>query len=160
MGVIATYYAVDTQTAEQLRAGWLHLPDIEAQHGPTLFIDKTWNALYYILNGCIAGGKPPMGDVIPMSGDTWLESEADTTCFLLPHVRVGAAADAVREMTEQEFRSRYNFEDMKRVGIYPVTLIRDDAGYCDILWQMFGEIRKFLNQAVRDGSCVLMSVLA
>lgn len=66
MGMIGYYIALPEEEIQQLAARTKMLEDMDPYNRENLDIDKSWQALYYLLCEDICDGGPPLGYVVPM----------------------------------------------------------------------------------------------
>lgn len=65
MGMSGRYLVVTDELIESIKSGEISVHDCSVD----LDIDKTWQMLQFTLTGNLAEGEPPLGYVVPMSGN-------------------------------------------------------------------------------------------
>ncbi len=120
MGMSGLYIALEEPVLRQVIEDEIDLHDIDPSEGDNLDIDKTWQAIYFILCGEMGVGEPPLGYVVPMLDDQMLSFGEMGSFYVLPD-QVAEAAAAIASLKEEDVRSLYRFEDMVASEIYPIV---------------------------------------
>lgn len=158
MGMLGHYTALDSALIQQIASGEVSLEDLNPYELPGLDIDKTWQALHYVLCGEIVGGKPPLGYVVPMLNDNVVVDFGDFGAFYLYPEQVEQALQAMSEIDREALRSRYDLQELIREQIYPVLTDEDGDEFFDYLATYFEEIRKFYTNAVAEGKGIVFYI--
>ncbi|WPP40065.1 YfbM family protein [Paenibacillus hunanensis] len=119
MGMIGGYLAVDRTLVEQLAQGKRNLEDIDLEDFSGLDIDKSWQALHFMLCGELVDGAPPKGYVVPMISGQFLEFGEYGAFYLFPE-QVQEASRFLESLTEEELKSMYDFDVLVKEEIYPI----------------------------------------
>lgn len=131
------------------------VPDLELspQEGNATDLDKAWHGIHYLLTGTawegehprnfLASGGTPVGDIDVGYGPARVLTAAETR----------QARDALRAISDDELRARFDPADMLAKEIYPEIWTRDpeedDAlGY---LIEYVQALRSFLDKSVDAG---------
>ncbi len=127
--------------------------ELSATEGTGTDLDKAWHGIHYLLTGTAWEGVPPLnfllgggrsvGDIVVGYGPARVLSLAETR----------KACDALRAVTDEDLRARFNPTDMLAEEIYPGIWAReleddDTLGY---LLEYVQTLRRFLDQAVAQG---------
>ncbi|RJE87419.1 DUF1877 family protein [Paenibacillus sp. 1011MAR3C5] len=161
MGMRGYYFAMADNLVQQIAAGDLALKSLKIDNYPGLDIDRSWEAIHYLLCGNIADGEPPLGYVVPLTSDKGIEF-GSFGAFSLRAEQVAAALQAMSELDEAQLRLRYDFPIMLKEEVYPLEqgVVSDedaDAFFAYIL-QHFNEIRRFFSQAAAEGKGLIFYI--
>ncbi|MBP2112100.1 YfbM family protein [Paenibacillus silagei] len=153
MGMIGNYLAVHAEMLQSIRTEEVSLHEI----GPKLDIDKSWQALHYILNGGQEGNHSPLGAAVPLTSH-YIGHFSDAEVFALEPDEVKLTAEALEGIEEAWLREHYPFRQMMEEGIYP--LMDDDEAdeFFDYIYTYFQAIREFYQQASASASCVVFYI--
>jgi len=158
MGMIGSYYALDNDQIHALAEGTLDLEQLNPEPTATLDIDKTWQIINYLLCGKIIGGEPPMAYIVPMLGENLLDF-GDFGAFYLYHEQVVEGYNAISTFTREDVRARYDFEDLQKEGVYPITEEEDKEELFEYLYTHLQAIQSFYQKAAADGHGIVFYVL-
>ncbi|MGG3311076.1 DUF1877 family protein [Paenibacillus lautus] len=67
MGMYGYYFAIDDKLVQQIATGEIALENLKIEDYPGLDIDRSWEAIHYLLCGDIVEGEPPLSYVVPMT---------------------------------------------------------------------------------------------
>lgn len=115
MGMIGNYLAVHAELLQSIRTEEVSLHEI----GPKLDIDKSWQALHYILNGGQEGNSSPLGAAVPLTSH-YIGHYSDAEVFALEPDEVKLTAEALEGIEEAWLREHYPFRQMMEEGVYPL----------------------------------------
>ncbi|NQX48431.1 YfbM family protein [Paenibacillus tritici] len=153
MGMIGNYLAVNAELLQAIRNEEVSLHGI----GPKLDIDKSWQALHYILNGGQEGDGSPLGAAVPLTSH-YIGHYSDAEVFAMEPEQVKETAAALEGIEEAWLREQYSFRQMMEEGIYP--LVEDDEAeeFFDYIYTYFTAIQEFYRTASASQSCVLFYI--
>lgn len=158
MAIRGYYFAMKDELVQQIAAGSTLLESLNIDKYPGQDIDRTWEAIHYLLCGDISDGPAPLGYVVPLHSDQGIEFGA-YGAFCLRAGQVAEALEAMSGLDEAQLRQQYDFRTMLKEEVYlldPDTVSNDDAdAFFDYLHQFFTEIRRFYSQAVAAGNGVI-----
>ncbi|MFF2480004.1 YfbM family protein [Paenibacillus sp. NPDC058071] len=161
MGMYGYYSSLDDKLVLQIAAGEIVAKDLKLKDYPGLDIDRSWEAIHYLLCGDIADGKPPLGYVVPLTSGHNIEF-GSFGAFLLRAEQVAEALQAMSELDEAQLRLRYNFQTMLEDEVYPLeagyTSDEDEDEFFAYLLQHFNEIQRFYTQAVAEGKGLMFYI--
>jgi len=162
MGMIGYYIAFPEEEIQQLAAGTKMLEDMDPYNRENLDIDKSWQALYYVLCEDICDGEPPLGYVVPMDQDNYLEF-GDIGAFYLTLPQLREAYQAIVAMTRDELLAKYNYNKMLEGDIYPLYGdgdVKDGEAeqFFDYLYSYFKNIRKFFAETISEGKGLVFCI--
>lgn len=158
MGMIGCYVAVDDDTAKRIADGELDIFELDEEKYPTLDIDKTWEAICYMLTGDICEGEPPLSYVVPLLDDNALDVDMDFGAFYLTSERVKEGYEAIKNMGEAELKSIFSLERMKEDEIYPVTEDEDKEGFFSYVYQHFQALKEFYKSTSESGKNLIFYI--
>ncbi|RXZ77506.1 DUF1877 family protein [Paenibacillaceae bacterium] len=161
MGMRGYYFAIDEQLVQQIAAGDIALKSLKIDDYPGLDIDRSWEAIHYLLCGDIADGEPPFGYVVPLTSDKGIDF-GSFGAFSLRAKQVAEALQAMSELDEAQLRLRYDFPTMLKEEVYPlepgIVSDEDDDAFFAYILQYFNEIRRFFSQAAAEGKGIIFYI--
>ncbi|MDM5232820.1 YfbM family protein [Lysinibacillus pakistanensis] len=162
MGMIGYYIALPEEEIQQLAARTKMLEDMDPYNRENLDIDKSWQALYYLLCEDICDGGPPLGYVVPMDQANYLEF-GDIGAFYLTHRQICEAYQAIEAMTRDELLAKYNYNKMLEEDIYPLYSDGEEKDgeaeqFFDYLYSYFKDIRKFFAETISEGKGLVFCI--
>lgn len=125
-----------------------------------LDIGEAWHGLQYLLTGTPWEGKAPLDFLVrggTEAGD--IPSDEGTARVFAP-AQVKSLAAALREVSEDTLRRRYDPVEMQSQDIYPGTWEEplDDTDPLEELVSYFEELQKFVAQVARRGGAMLVHI--
>ncbi|MFC9774175.1 YfbM family protein [Paenibacillus chitinolyticus] len=161
MGMRGYYFALDDNLVQQIAAGDIALKSLKIDNYPGLDIDRSWEAIHYLLCGDISDGEPPLGYVVPLTSDKGIDF-GSFGAFSLRAEQVAEALQAMSELDEAQLRLRYDFPAMVKEEVYPLeagTVSDEDEGaFFDYMLQHFNEIRRFYSQTAAEGKGLIFYI--
>lgn len=158
MGIRGYYFSLDNKLVQEVAAGDIALKSFKIADYPGLNIDRSWEAIHYLLCGDISDGEPPLGFVVPITSDKGIDF-GSFGAFYLHAEQVAAALQAISELDEAGLRSRYDFPAMLKEEVYPLEagiVSEEDADeFFAYLLQHFNEIRRFYSQTAAEGKGII-----
>ena len=134
MGMLGNYIAVGEDELKRIRSGEIDIFDINPEEHRTLDIDKSWQAVHYLLCGDIDDGEPPMGYVVPIRDENFIESGMEFGAF---------------------FADMFDFGAMLADEVYPIMDESDEDGFFEYLRGYVRKIKEFYKEtAERRGAVV------
>jgi hypothetical protein len=92
-------------------------PDGE-EHQSNIDVDKAWQGIHYLLTGDSGGGEPPLANVV-LGGKEIGEDVGYGPATYLTSDEVQAVAAALKNITPDELRARYDASTFLENAIYP-----------------------------------------
>ncbi|GEM_PF-616192 len=161
MAMRGYYFALEDKLVQQIAAGDIALKDLKIDNYPGLNIDRTWEAIHYLLCGDIADGEPPLGYVVPLTSDKGIDF-GSFGAFSLRAEQVAAALQAMSELDEAQLRLRYDFSTMVKEEVYPLeegmVSEEDEEAFFAFMLQYFNEIRSFYSQTAAEGKGLIFYI--
>ncbi|SEF71350.1 YfbM family protein [Paenibacillus sp. UNC499MF] len=161
MAMRGYYFSMDNELVQQIAAGDIALKDLKIDKYPGLDIDRTWEAIHFLLCGSIADGEPPLGYVVPITSDKGIDF-GSFGAFSLRAEQVAEALQAMSELDEAQLRLRYDFPVMLKEEVYPLEAgIHSDEDadeFFAYLLQHFNEIRRFYSQTAAEGKGLIFYI--
>lgn len=158
MAIRGYYFAAEDELVEQIVAGSVPLESLDLKPYPGLDIDRSWEAIHYLLCGDISDGPAPLGYVVPLHSDQGLEF-GSYGAFALRAAQVAEALDAISGMDEAQLRQMYDYQTMAEEEVYPLdpdAVSDEDADeFFAYLLQFFTEIRQFYTRTAAAGKGVI-----
>ncbi|NQX49642.1 YfbM family protein [Paenibacillus tritici] len=161
MAMRGYYFAMEDTLVEQVAAGNTSLTSLNIDDYPGLDIDRTWEAIHYLLCGDISDGAAPLGYVVPLTSDNGLEF-GSFGAFYLRAGQVAEALQAISGLDEAQLRQRYDFPAMVKDEVYPLEpgSVTDEDGpaFFAYLLQFFNEIKHFYSRTAAAGKGVIFYI--
>lgn len=161
MGMRGYYFAMDDNLVQQIIAGDIALKSLKIDDYPGLDIDRSWEAIHYLLCGAISDGDAPLGYVVPLTSDKGIDF-GSFGAFSLRAEQVAEALQAISELDEAQLRLRYNFLTMVKEEVYPlepdIVSDEDEDAFFAYMLQHFNEIRRFYNQTVAESKGLIFYI--
>ncbi|RAV21199.1 YfbM family protein [Paenibacillus contaminans] len=161
MGMYGYYFAMDDKLVQQIAAGDIALKSLKIDDYPGLDIDRSWEAIHYLLCGDIADGEPPLGYVVPLTSDKGIDF-GSFGAFSLRAEQVAEALQAMSELDEAQLRLRYDFPTMVKDEVYPLepgaVSDEDEDAFFAFILQHFNEIRRFYSQTAAEGKGLIFYI--
>ncbi|GED70783.1 hypothetical protein BRE01_44850 [Brevibacillus reuszeri] len=161
MAMRGYYFAMDDNLVQQIAAGDIALKSLKIDDYPGLDIDRSWEAIHYLLCGDISDGEPPLGYVVPLTSDKGIDF-GSFGAFSLRAEQVAEALQAMSELDEAQLRLRYDFPAMVKDEVYPLVpdtiSDEDEDEFFAYLLQNFNEIRRFYSQTLAEGKGLIFYI--
>ncbi|MBV6715500.1 YfbM family protein [Paenibacillus chitinolyticus] len=161
MGMRGYYFAMDDNLVQQIAAGDIALKSLKIDDYPGLDIDRSWEAIHYLLCGNISDGEPPLGYVVPLTSDKGIDF-GSFGAFSLRAEQVAEALQAMSELDEAQLRLRYDFPVMLKEEVYPleagIVSDEDEDEFFAYMLQHFNEIRRFYSQTAAEGKGLIFYI--
>lgn len=158
MGMLGNYIAVDEEELKRIRSGKEDVFDINPEDYPALDIDKSWQAVHYLLCGSIDDGEPPMGYVVPIRDENFIESGMEFGAFFADVEQVREVAEYLDSLGEDELKGMFDFGAMLRDEVYPIMDEGDEDGFFEYLCGYIGKIKKFYKETAERRGAVIFYV--
>ena len=123
-----------------------------------LDIDKSWQAVHYLLCGSIDDGEPPMGYVVPIRDENFIESGMEFGAFFADAEQVREAAEYLDSLGEDELKGMFDFGAMLRDEVYPIMDEDDEDGFFEYLCGYIWKIKKFYKETAERRGAVIFYV--
>jgi len=161
MGMRGYYFALDDNLVQQIAAGDIALKSLKIDDYPGLDIDRSWEAIHYLLCGDISDGEPPLGYVVPLTSHKGIDF-GSFGAFSLRAGQVAEALQAMSELDEAALRLRYDFPAMVKDEVYPLepdTISdEDEDAFFAYMLQHVNEIRRFYSQTAAKGKGLIFYI--
>lgn len=158
MGMLGNYIAVDEEELKRIRSGEIDIFDMNPEDYRTLDIDKSWQAVHYLLCGDIDDGEPPMGYVVPIRDENFIESGMEFGAFFADAEQVREAAEYLDSLGGDELKGMFDFGAMLRDEVYPIMDEDDEDGFFEYLCGYIGKIKKFYKETAKRRGAVIFYV--
>ncbi|GIP18632.1 hypothetical protein J40TS1_42740 [Paenibacillus montaniterrae] len=161
MGMYGYYFAIDDKMVQQIAAGDIALNNLKVDDYPGLDIDRSWEAIHFLLCGAISDGEPPLGYVVPLTSD-WGIDFGSFGAFFLRAQQVTEALQAISKLDEAQLRLWYDFPTMVQNEVYPLEpgAVSDEDGeeFFAFILQHFNEIRRFYSETSAAGKGLIFYI--
>ena len=158
MSMIGYYYQADDITVQKLKEGAdAEFIFAEENDENMLCIDKAWHAIHFTLTGeeWEISEDNPLSQVVLGGEPVNDEDMGYGPMRLIPKELVSQIADALEEVDEADFRSKFNLKDMVQNQIYPVMNDDNEEQFFEYVWELFAELKKFYKDASEKDHNVL-----
>ncbi|MDO8452452.1 MAG: YfbM family protein [bacterium] len=120
MGMIGNFKQVTPKKLEELKADPSKVSEYiyKDKEFNSLDIDKSWNAIHWLLNGSDDSFEGPLGRCVLGGTDIGLDVGYGPARYLTPE-EVKETVTALKRVSNEELISRYNAEDMTADDVYP-----------------------------------------
>ena len=159
MGMIGNYVAVDDKLWQQIQNKEINIYEIESDEYPKLNIDKAWQGIFFVLCDDIYDGEPPFSYVVPFSGEI-IETDMIGAFYLNP-AQVKEAYASIMDMTEEEFRAKFNFEALlEEDEMYPSFSEEEGADLVfQYLYANFKDIQEYYKEVTNKDMGLIFYIL-
>lgn len=120
MGMIGIYIAIENFLLSQIINGEKSILEIDPTQYQSLDVDKSWQAIHYLLCKEVENGKPPMGYIVPIRDDSELHCELEFGAFYITAQEVKEAANFLNSLDDNVLKSMYDFKSMQENAVYPL----------------------------------------
>ena len=158
MGILGYYNQIEDLLLSQIINGEYDILDFDSKQYQTLDIDKSWQAIHYLLCKNIENGLPPMGYVVPMRNENKLDCELDYGAFYITAQQVKEASDFLNSLDDTALKSMYDFKSMQENEVYPLYKNEEDPGFYEYLYFHLTELRKYFHQTAEKGYAIIFYI--
>ncbi|KNY25514.1 YfbM family protein [Pseudobacteroides cellulosolvens] len=159
MSMIGNYLLVDEGLIHGIISGKIGISEIlyntEHSDDEYLDIDKSWHAIHYILCGqCWDGELPYFNAVL---GGTIINDEDigyGPARYLTPS-EIKEVHEAIKNITEDEFKNKFDCKELVANDIYPQFSSNDDVDY---VWSYFTMVQNIFEKASQNGKYMLLYI--
>lgn len=162
MGMKGNYVAFENSLLSQIINGDKDIYDIDFTQYPCLDVDKSWQAIQYLLCKDIEGGEPPGGYVVPIRDQNELKSEFDFGIFYITAEQVQEASDYLNSLDDSTVLDMYDFERMKEHGIYPLCGNEnvDEAGvFYEYIYSYLDKLKRYFEGMAEKEYAIVFYVM-
>lgn len=156
MSMTGYYIALNDIQMHKFKRGQLNLRDIDSPL--KLNIEKSWQALHYMLCGVLEDGDEPFGLVVPIRAANKVETFQNANTFLLSASQLRLAYEAIEDFDKGLLLNLYNYEKIVEFVPYPVIKGSGAKDFFEYLYDMFEEIRDYFEEVSDRGFGVLFVV--
>ncbi|GMK39978.1 hypothetical protein PCCS19_30330 [Paenibacillus sp. CCS19] len=166
MSMVGNLKRISPVLLNDLLQGEVEVEDVlynDADEDNSLYLDKSWHAIHYLLNGAAWEGEEPLvhtvlgGTAIGEADEEEMESgEYNPIRYLTPEW-VKQISDALQAITEAELHSRYNPEHMKEMDIYP-SIDWQDEGELEYVMDYYRELLAYYQEAAANQEAMLLYI--
>lgn len=166
MGMIGYYKLLDDKDYEKLSNGD-SLPNeyIDFSNDDSydyLDIDKTWNAINYVLVGDLDGdnSENPFSKLI-FGGQYIEDEEIPYGSFLINKKEVMDLRKNIDTVIEEDFRKNFSVKEMLEAGVYPVYEgdLDEEEEFFQYVYSAFYDIKRFFRRAEEEEKAILFCII-
>lgn len=163
MGMIGCYTKISEENVFKLQQAEENLQDFvfeDSNENSTINIDKAWHAIHFTLTGCPFGGdEDNIFSKLVLSGNILMEIDGEFPVMLITANDVKKLSKAMNSLEEQEFRKRFNINEMLENNIYPVMNDEGEDDFFEYVWANLIELKRFIQEASDDGQAVIFFIM-
>ena len=159
MGITGTYIAIENFLLSQIINGEKSILELDPTQYQSLNIDKSWQAIQYLLCKDIENGKPPMGYVVPIRDDNELDCELDFEAFYITAQQVKEATNFLNSLDDTVLENIYDFKSMQENAVYPLHGNKNemDTGFFyEYIYSYLIKLREYFNQTAEKGYAIIL----
>jgi hypothetical protein len=163
MSMIGNLKRISPKLLNDLLQGEIDIEDVlygEADEDHSLYLDKSWHAIHYLLNGAAWEGEEPLvhtvlgGTPIGEPDEEEEDEEYNPPRYLKPE-QVKQIRDALAGISEEELLNRYNPEHMTELDIYP-AIDWDGEGEQEYVMDYYRELVAYYKEAADNNEAMLL----
>ena len=160
MGMTGNYVLLPEETIQKIAEKKLDFFDITppTEDNMSLDIDKSWQAIHFLLCGDLDDGEPPLGYVVPLIDAQFFDSDFDFGSFYLFHSQIKKAFAKIKEIDKESFRRLYDFPLLLEESIYPLTPEESEEEFFQYLYQNFESIKGLFHRALESNSGLIFYI--
>ncbi len=158
MGMTGNYVAVDNDALQQVLDSETEIFDLDPELYPTLDIDKSWEAIHFLLCGKIDDGELPLGYIVPLHEENCMDVDMEYGAYYLNNGQVAEALSVMRGFTEESLKAKYDLKDFLDNDVYPVVEDEDENEFFEYLYDNFEAIKAFYGEVAESGRGVIFYV--
>jgi hypothetical protein len=126
----------------------------EKERENSIDIDKAWHGIHYLLAGDSWGGEPPLANVV-LGGTEIGHDVGYGPARYLTADEVKAAADALKDITPDDLRSKYVASQLSDNEIYPEIWDDPDDDAAGYLMSWYATLRDYYIDAAAKQNAML-----
>lgn len=156
MSMIGNFLAVEQARLDELHENPEHITSfLDEEHSAGIMdVDKAWHGIHFVLTGRQYGGAQPLSNVIFGEQQIGEEEVGYSPALGTSSDRVKSIAEALSQLTEADFRARFDAAALTAADIYPQIWDEGDEAL-DYLATYFLELKAFYASAAQDGKAVI-----
>lgn len=158
VGMIGNYVAINEDELNQIRDGKIDLADIDSSNYDELDIDKSWQAIHFLLCEDIEDGELPLGYVVPILLDNGIKSDYEYGAYYLTNEQVKVAHESMKSLSKTDLLGMYHFESFVEKEIYPIVKNEDEEQFFEYIYRYFLNISKFFEKIITDKNAVVFYI--
>lgn len=159
-GMVWSAVAVDPSQIHRLKSDntFLDLTFVNAPKDRSVYLDKAWHGIHYLLTGSSAGTASLASKVI-FGGESFGPDQGYGQAQLLTPTEVKAIAALLTTETPERLAARYEPKALERAEIYPsVIWVREGKEALDYVLTFYKKLVVFYQQAAERGNAVIFAV--
>jgi Domain of unknown function (DUF1877) len=130
----------------------------EPQKGRSVYLDKAWHGIHYLLTGSERPTQAPESKVIFGGQPVGPDQGYGPAQLLLP-AEVKQIATLLQAQTPEVLSAKYNPKAMESAKVYPVVIwVREGPEALNYLLQFYAQLVAFYKGAAERGDAVLLVV--
>jgi hypothetical protein len=130
---------------------------LRTKDGSTVYLDKAWHGLHFLLTGTAYDANSILGQAI-LGGRPIGEDQGYGPMRVVSPEQVKDIAAALSKVTPEELSARYDPPALDKARIYPTTWVRDGPEGLKYLLSFFGPFQAFYKRAAENGQAVVLII--
>ncbi|EQF23154.1 hypothetical protein QEW_3781 [Clostridioides difficile CD160] len=163
MGMIGCYTKISEENVLKLQRAEGNLQEFvfgDVNENNSINIDKAWHAIHFTLTGCPFGGDDDnIFSKLVLSGNVLVEIDEEPPAMLITANDVKKLSEAMNNLEEQMFRTKFNIGEMLENNIYPVMDDENEEEFFEYIWANLIELKKFIEEAANEGQAVIFCIM-
>lgn len=162
MGMEGNYVAFESSLLSQIISGDQNIFDIDPTQYPCLDIDKSWQAIQYLLCKDMESGNPPNCYVIPIREENELNCELDFGVFYLTASQVKEASYYLNALDDRILMNMYDFKLMKEKRIYPLNgneNANDVDAFYEYIYSYLEKLKKYFERMAEKEYAIIFYIM-
>ena len=163
MSMIGNYFMTDEETILKIRQGDISVEgsiydeNDDVDEEKCLDIDKAWHAIHFTLTGHMANeDNDNILTKLTFSGNAVSNEDVGYgPAMEITANEVKEINAALKDISQADFRGKFNVKKMIENDIYPVREDEDEDEFFEYVWQHFECLKDFIAKASETGSCLL-----
>jgi hypothetical protein len=161
MGIIASFMAVTKNDLTKIQQNPNLLDEISSSdlNENNIDLDKAWHGIHFLLTGQADGGEAPLAWAITggeiLGDDPEEYDQGYGPALFLTTEQVQAVAQALSNLSKDEFAARFDAKAMAKKDIYPNIWERDSQEALDYLLHYYEILVAFYQHAAARNLAVI-----
>lgn len=156
MGMTGNYISLKKKELDKILNGDKDFDDIESVE--TLDIDKSWQAIQYLLGGDIDEIEGPLGYVVPMLVDNAIDCDSEFGAFYITIEQIKEAYEALLPLTKEDLLEKYNFSEMLEDEVYPIVEDDNEKEFFDYIYSYLLAIKEFYKKTIEKELAIIFYI--
>ena len=154
MSMIGQYITVEDSVLQQIIHGDKDIYDII--FNPCINIEKSWDAIHYILCKDRFYGKAPMKYIVPK--DNVIDCDLDYGASYITVEQVKEASDFLNSLDDNTLKEMYDFKALQRNKVYPLTDLDKEDDFYEYIYFYLMILKKYFAETAQQGKAIIFFI--